>query len=184
MEKVNKLLNKIKQQQMKINESDREMEKYKNFEIKLKTKKIRTYPKTTETTTYCVNCNYTCDKKCHVTNKRNCCCIENDYCTECPGKCHVDCHKNRDIIVEYYEEETLKIDEDMKKKYEYYEKQKEDERVIYNKSERELKDIKSDLLGILKPIHNEFENICKKNYTFIDLDKIKNRFTSFYKVLS
>ena len=160
------------------------MQKYKNFEIKSKTKKTRQVPKVTETTTYCVNCNFTCDKKCCVHNKRNCSCMDNDYCTVCPGKCHLNYHKDRDYIVEYYEEETIKIDENMKKEYELHKKNKEDEKEIYKKNETQLKDKKSELLGILKPIHNEFKKICNKKYNFSDLDVIEGKFNYFFRNLN
>ena len=71
----------------------------------------------------------------------------------------------------------------MKKQYEYHKKKMEDEREIYKKNETQLKDKKSELLRILKPIHNEFEKICNKNYTFDDLDTIKGKFKYFYNTL-
>ena len=71
----------------------------------------------------------------------------------------------------------------MKKQYEFHKKKMEDEREIYKKNETQLKDKKSELLRILKPIHNEFEKICNKNHTFKDLDTIKGKFKSFYNTL-
>ena len=72
----------------------------------------------------------------------------------------------------------------MKKQYELLKKNKEGEREICNKNETQLKDKKSDLLRILKTIHNEFEDICNKNYNFTDLDVIKGKFKDFYETLS
>jgi len=54
-------------------------------------------------TTTCLKCNFVCHNNCSYSDdsdKKNCVAFQNDYCTECPGKCHWTQHKNLPYIFE------------------------------------------------------------------------------------
>ena len=93
----------------------------KNFTKVIKTPKIRQVPVPPGLyMTTCMTCSTTCHKNCGIaddSNKRNCDCIEKDYCKFCRGKCHWTQHKNRPYYYEDYMEEEVVTLNDLKKKY-------------------------------------------------------------------
>ena len=93
----------------------------KNFTKVIKTPKIRQVPVPPGLyMTTCMTCSTTCHKNCGIaddSNKRNCDCIEKDYCKFCKGKCHWTQHKNRPYYYEDYMEEEVVTLNDLKKKY-------------------------------------------------------------------
>ena len=93
----------------------------KNFTKVIKTPKIRQVPVPPGLyMTTCMTCSTTCHKNCGIaddSNKRNCDCIEKDYCKFCRGKCHWTQHKNRPYYYEDYMQEEVVTLNDLKKKY-------------------------------------------------------------------
>ena len=52
-------------------------------------------------TTTCLKCNFTCHNDCSYSDdsdKKHCCAISGENCTECPGKCHWTQHFKTAII--------------------------------------------------------------------------------------
>ena len=71
-------------------------------------------------TTTCQKCNRTCHDNCSYgpgESKLYCCAMRNGYCTECPGKCHHEIHKNLPILWVSKEEENTVTDKDLEKRY-------------------------------------------------------------------
>lgn len=94
----------------------------KNFEIEVDdfyTEEIDLKGKGTFTTT-CLKCNYTCHNDCSYSDdndKKYCCAITNEYCTECPGKCFWNQHKNVPYILVKKKKKVKKTLENLKNAY-------------------------------------------------------------------
>ena len=83
-----------------------QVERTQNFTKSVITHKKYPIP-TKNTTTFCVQCTYTCHDDCSCkddSDKRNCSAMTDGYCQVCPKKCKWDWHKNQPYI---YVDETI-----------------------------------------------------------------------------
>lgn len=99
-----------------------DIENNKDFEYEVEeTKQIKVELKPGEHVTNCLRCNITCHERCAYADddqKKNCCAMNNGYCTVCIKKCIWSEHKNTRYIFRYTTEKVRKTYTEMKEKYE------------------------------------------------------------------
>lgn len=99
-----------------------DIENNKDFEYEVdETKQIKVELKPGEHVTNCLHCNITCHEKCAYADddeKKDCCVMNNGYCTVCIKKCIWSDHKNTRYIFRYTTEKVRKTYTEMKEKYE------------------------------------------------------------------
>ena len=97
-------------------------------------------------TTTCLNCNFTCHKRCYIADddqKKYCAAMEKGLCLKCSGKCRWDLHKNTPYIIEHYLEKKVITLKELKKKYE------DSKSKVFNKA-KALSDIKNNIFSLNK----------------------------------
>nr|XP_034331954.1 uncharacterized protein LOC117691037 [Crassostrea gigas] len=118
LSKLSELRNQLDEFQR--NRNDIENNKDIAYEVE-ETKQIKVELKPGEHVTNCLICNITCHERCEYADddqKKNCCVMNNGYCTFCIKKCIWSEHKNTRYVFRYKTEKVRKTYTEMKEKYE------------------------------------------------------------------
>ena len=147
-----------------IEEKKKNVDKNKNYKIKIQTKKPvirKEYLRPGTYVTSCLNCNRTCNYRI-MNNKEN---YENGYdrCRKCPNKCYMRFHKKTPYKLIYITKEVEETDEELKKKYFKAKSDLSEAQQIINGKEKELKSLEINCLDLQEKIKdnmNELKNIA------------------------
>ena len=124
--------------------------------------KFRKIPQPKAVTSTCLVCSYTCHANCGIPNddeKNNCSAMTNGYCTVCPQKCHWQKHANLPYRFEYYTENEVRTDHNLKKQHESAKTSKEQVKEMIQRNEHMLQQLQVEVFSLIKDVAKSIERL-------------------------
>ena len=172
-------LDEIQQEERVLQQHEAEINANKDFKYTLTVNKHRKVPLRGVYTTNCLKCSFTCHDNCIYANdedKAGCRAMNRKgYCNVCPQKCHWQNHSNTPYYFEYYDEIEERTYDDLKKRYEtaQSDKNKSQSMIASNESILTLLQAKVfSLVDLIRTSIHRLDEIALRPNPLSDIDYI------------
>ena len=155
-------LDKIQQEEYILKQHEADLAANKDFDYVVDVDKFKKIPQPNAVTTTCLVCSFTCHADCGETKdseKKNCSAMTNGYCTVCPQKCHWQKHANLPYRFEYYTENEVRTDHNLKKQHESAKTSKEQVKEMIQRNEHMLQQLQVEVFSLIKDVAKSIERL-------------------------
>ena len=156
-------LDEIQQEERVLQQHEAEINANKDFTYTLKVNKHRKIPLQGVYTTNCLKCSFTCHDNCVFANdedKAGCCAMNrNGYCNACPQNCHWQNHSNTPYHFEYYDEIEQRTYEDLKRRYETAQSDKNKSQSMITSNEGILTQLQAEVYSLVDNIRTSIHRL-------------------------